>query len=85
MPRYYIDLRGHFGTTEDPSGIDLPSTEAAHAEALMAAERILNSWAGEFPKYCDEIVIEVLNEQLRPILIIPFSEFAKQREPSPQT
>ncbi len=85
MPRYYIDLRGHFGTNEDPSGIDLPNTEAAHVEALIAAERLLNSWAGEFPKYCDEIVVEVLNEQLRPILIIPFSDFAKQIDSSSQT
>ena len=34
MPRYYIDLKGHFGTTEDPSGIDLPNIAAAHEEAL---------------------------------------------------
>ncbi|MGF9762974.1 hypothetical protein AAII07_48245 [Microvirga sp. 0TCS3.31] len=85
MPRYYIDLRGHFGTTEDPSGIDLPNTGAAHVQASMAAERLLGSWTGEFPKYYDEIVVEVLNEQLRPILIIPLSDFAKEMEPSSQS
>jgi hypothetical protein len=54
-------------------------------EALMAAATLLNSWTGEFPKYCDDIVVEGLNEHLRLILIILFSEFAKQMEPSPQT
>ena len=81
MPRYYIDLKGHFGTTEDPSGIDLPNIAAAHEEALKTAKRLVEGWAGAPPKYSDEIVIEVMNEQLRPVLIIPFSEFAAHGAP----
>ena len=26
MPRYYIDVRSHFGINEDPSGVELPDT-----------------------------------------------------------
>jgi hypothetical protein len=73
--------QGHFGTTEDPSGIDLPSIAAAHEEALKTAKRLVEGWAGVPPKYSDEIVIEVMNEQLRPVLIIPFSEFAAHGAP----
>src|SRR5215207_1190012 len=76
MPRYYIDLRRHFGTTEDPSGIVLPNIAAVHAEALKTARRLVDGWAGVPPKYCDEIIIEVMNEQLRPVLIIPVSDLA---------
>ena len=49
MPRYYIDLKGHFGTTEDPSGIDLPNIAAAHEEALKTAKRLVEGWAGVPP------------------------------------
>src|SRR5215204_1129466 len=75
MPRYYIDLKGHFGTTEDPTGIEVPNVAAAQTEALKVAERLLNNWEAVSPKYRDEIFIEVINEQLRPVLIVSLSEF----------
>jgi len=76
MPRYYIDLRGHFGTIEDPSGIELPDVATARTEALKVAGRLLESWAGRRPSYCDEIAIEVVSEEQHPVLTIPYSEFA---------
>lgn len=81
MPRYYIDVRSHFGTDEDPSGIELPDIAAARIQALKVAEQLLKSWAGMLPHYSSEIVVEVVGEDLRPILIIPWAEIGpKPRE-----
>ena len=71
MPRYYIDVKSHFGTNEDPSGIELPDIAAARTEALKIAEKLLKSWAGMSPSYGNEIFIEIVGEDLRPVLIIP--------------
>jgi hypothetical protein len=82
MPRYYIDVRGHFGTNEDPSGVELPNVAAAKAEALKIAESLAEGWAGLVPRYCNEIVVEVRDEDLRPILTIPYSEIALDAQAS---
>ncbi len=74
MPRYYIDVRSHFGINEDPSGVDLPDISAARTEALKVAENLLKSWAGMSPEYGSEVVIEIVGEDLRPVLSIPCSE-----------
>ncbi|WP_262027057.1 DUF6894 family protein [Microvirga sp. Mcv34] len=74
MPRYYIDVKSHFCTDEDPSGIELPDLQAARIEAAKVAERLLKSWAGMLPQYSSEIMIEIVGEDLRPVLIIPCSE-----------
>ena len=71
MPRYYIDIRSHFGTDEDPSGIELPDVAAAKTEALRIAQELLLSWAATPPSYSNEIMIEIVGEDLRPVLIIP--------------
>ncbi|MDP8918228.1 MAG: hypothetical protein M3O00_04995 [Pseudomonadota bacterium] len=71
MPRYYIDVRSHFGINEDPSGVELPDISAARTEALKVAENLLKSWAGMSPEYGSEVVIEIVGEDLRPVLIIP--------------
>ena len=71
MPRYYIDVRSHFGINEDPSGVELPDISAARTEALKVAENLLKSWAGMSPEYGSEVVIEIMGEDLRPVLIIP--------------
>ncbi|UVF17955.1 hypothetical protein HPT29_015675 [Microvirga terrae] len=71
MPRYYIDVRSHFGIDEDPSGVELPDIAAARNEAARVAERLLKSWAGMSPNYSSEIMIEIVGEDLRPVLIIP--------------
>jgi hypothetical protein len=77
MPRFYIDLRGHFGTREDPSGTELPDLAAARREAIRIAEELLNSWSGMIPSYYDEIAIEVRGEDLSPVVMIPYAELAK--------
>jgi hypothetical protein len=71
VPRYYIDVRSHFGINEDPSGVELPDIFAARTEALKVAENLLKSWAGMSPEYGSEVVIEIVGEDLRPVLIIP--------------
>jgi len=71
LPRYYIDIRSHFGIDEDPSGIELPDIAAARSEALRIAQLLLRSWAAMPPHYSDEIMIEIVGEDLRPVLIIP--------------
>jgi hypothetical protein len=71
VPRYYIDVRSHFGIDEDPSGVELPDIAAARIEALKVAENLLKSWAGMSPSYGSEIMIEIVGEDLRPVLIIP--------------
>lgn len=77
MPRFYIDIRGHFGTQEDLSGTELPNVAAARSRALRIVGELLNSWSGMLPSYYEEITIEVRGEDLRPIVMIPYSEFAK--------
>jgi hypothetical protein len=74
VPRYYIDVRSHFGTEEDHSGIEVPDLSAARAEALKVAERLLQSWAAIPADYSRDIMIEIVGEDLRPVLIIPCSE-----------
>ena len=71
LPRYYIDIRSHFGTDEDPSGIELPDVAAAQSEALKVLQSLLQRWAAMPPNYSDEIFIEIVGEDLRPVLIIP--------------
>jgi hypothetical protein len=74
LPRYYIDIRSHFGTDEDPSGVDLPDIAAAESEALKVVQNLLRGWAAMPPNYSDEIFIEIVGEDLRPVLIIPCSD-----------
>lgn len=71
MPRFYIDIRSHFGTDEDPSGVELPDIAAAKSEAMRIAQELLQSWAAMPPHYSNEIMIEIVGEDLRPVLIIP--------------
>jgi hypothetical protein len=73
VPRYYIDIRTHFGLDEDPSGVELPDIAAARSEALKVAQTLRRSWASMQPSYSDEIFIEIVGEDLRPVLIIPCS------------
>ncbi|MBB3020712.1 hypothetical protein FHR70_003798 [Microvirga lupini] len=74
MPRYYIDIRSHFGIDEDPSGVDLPDVAAARSEALKMLQVLLGNWAAMPPGYSDAIFIEIIGEDLRPVLIIPCSD-----------
>lgn len=71
VPRYYIDIRSHFGIDEDPSGIELPDIAAAEAEALKIVRALLQHWAAMPPDYSRDIMIEIVGEDLRPVLIIP--------------
>jgi hypothetical protein len=61
MPRYYIDVRSHFATDEDPEGVELPDIAAAKAEALKMGARRLEDWAELPPAYSNAIVIEIID------------------------
>ena len=78
MPRYYIDVRSHFATNEDPDGVELPDIAAAKAEALRVAARLLEDWAEIPPTYSSAIVIEIVDEDLNPVLAIPYMDIAGQ-------
>jgi hypothetical protein len=79
MPRYYIDIRSHFATSEDPDGIELPDIAAATAEALRVGAKLLETCAGLTPSYSSAIVIEVVDEHFHPVLVIPYTDVAVQR------
>ena len=51
--------------------MDLPDIAAARSEALKVVQSLLQSWAAMPPNYSDEIFIEIVGEDLRPVLIIP--------------
>ena len=74
MPRFYIDLRSHFGTTEDPEGVELPDIATAKAEALKRAASLSENWAHLPLQYSADIRIEIVSEDLRPLLTIPYFE-----------
>jgi hypothetical protein len=74
LPRYYIDVRSHFGIDEDPNGMELPDVAAARSEALKMVQTLLRNWAAMPPGYSDEIFIEIVGEDLRPVLTIPCSD-----------
>lgn len=54
--------------------MDLPDIAAAQSEALKVLQNLLRSWATMTPNYSDEIFIEIVGEDLRPVLIIPCSD-----------
>jgi hypothetical protein len=79
MPRYYIDVRSHFATNEDPDGIELPDVAAARAEALKMGAKLLDDWARLPSAYSSAIVIEIVDEDLHPVLAIPYMDIAVQK------
>jgi hypothetical protein len=79
MPRYYIDIRSHFATNEDTDGIELPDIAAARAEALKIGARLLEDWALLPSAYSSAIVIEIVDEDLNPVLAIPYMDIAVQK------
>ena len=76
MPRFYIDLRSHFGTYEDTIGVDLPDTATAKAEALKKAASLAVSWDHLPAQYCADIGIEIVGEALKPLLSILYFELS---------
>jgi hypothetical protein len=81
MPRYYIDVRSHFGRNEDLDGVELPDIATARAQALRLGGKLLEGCTDLSPDYSSQIVIEVVDEELRPILAIPYAEIAEQPQP----
>ena len=76
MPRFYIDLRSHFGTNEDTIGVDLPDIATAKAEALKRAASLAEGWDHLPAQYSADIGIEIVGEDLKPLLSIPYIELS---------
>jgi hypothetical protein len=79
MPRYYLDVRSHFAANEDPDGVELPDIAAAKAEALKLGAELLDDWARLPSRYLSAIVIEIVDEDLNPVLAIPYMDIAVQK------
>ena len=79
MPRYYIDVRSHFATNEDPDGVELPDVAAAKAEALKLGAELLDDWARLPSTYLSAIVIEIVDEDLDSVLAIPYMDIAVKK------
>lgn len=76
MPTYYFTLKGDDFESPDLAGKSLPDDEAARAEAeRLAAELVENALiAGRTPP---DAVVEVDDEQMRPILALPLNPAAR--------
>ncbi len=81
MPRYYIDVRSHFGRNEDLNGVELPDIATAKTEASRLGGKLLEGCTDLSPDYRNQIVIEIVDEELQPVLAIPYGEIAKQSQP----
>jgi len=72
MPTYYFTLRGESFELPDLAGKSLPDDAAARAEAeRLAAELIETAMvAGTLPP---DAVVEVDDEEMRPVLALPLN------------
>lgn len=72
MPTYYFTLRGESFELPDLAGKTLPDDEAARAEAeRLAAELVETALASGALR--PEAVLEVDDEEMRPLLALPLS------------
>ncbi len=73
MPTYYFNLRGERFERPDLAGKTLPDDAAARAEAERLAAELAETAlvAGTVPP---DAVIEVDDEEMRPLLALPLSE-----------
>jgi hypothetical protein len=72
MPTYYFNLRGEDFELPDLAGKTLSDTEAARAEAERLAAELVESAliSGTVPP---DAVVEVDDEQMRPLLALPLN------------
>ena len=75
MPRYFFHARSDKGLTRDEEGVNLPDVEAAHAEALKAAEQMWCNLAPDVAR--NDMAIEVTDEAGQAVLTVPFLEAAE--------
>jgi len=71
MPRYFFHIREHDNFDEDLEGIDLPSVDAAHAEALAAAREMVAELV-KYGEWIDGKTFEVCDESGSIIHRLPF-------------
>lgn len=75
MPTYYFALRGEGFELPDLAGKDLPDDSAARAEAERLAAELVETAvaAGTVPQGA---VVEVDDEDMRPVLALPLNAAA---------
>jgi hypothetical protein len=76
MPRFFFHARSGDGLTRDHEGQDLPNREAAHAEALAAAEQLWGDLPPDVAR--EDLSLEVADETGAAILTVPFAEAAER-------
>ena len=73
MPRLYLHLRDGVDLCEDPDGGDYPSIADARDEAIQGAREIMSDHI-KFGERMDHCVIEIVDEEGRVVLLVPFQE-----------
>lgn len=73
MPRYHFHLHECGQIISDDEGIDLPDVAAAHEEAVTSARELIAAEVQQ-GRLCLRCRIEVVDEQQRPVLVLPFTD-----------
>jgi hypothetical protein len=71
MARFYIDLRSHFGTTEDPEGVELPDIATAKMEALKRAATLSESEGVKLAHECPEHRVDLQHNATARLSLAP--------------
>jgi hypothetical protein len=76
MPRYYFNVRTGNDVTLDPEGEEMPDTDAARAEAILAAMQILAEKvsAGQL---VDGQTFEIVDDSGEMVAVVPFQDALK--------
>lgn len=77
MRRFYFNL--HNGLeTEDQEGVELPDLAAAREVALQSIAAIVAEHIARGGRICLSHSLEVLDEDRRPVLLLPFAELIER-------
>jgi hypothetical protein len=76
MTRYFFNVRCKTFETPDLVGCDLTDDDAARAEAERLRRNVLTSGLGP-PLFLERPWIEVVDEDQRPIMLLPIDEFPR--------
>jgi hypothetical protein len=84
MPLYFFDIHNGYGLYDkDYHGTDLPDAETARLDASKVACEFSEGWRHEPPGSLDSMVVEVVDENGRPVLTVPFPRTQETLQSSP--
>lgn len=69
MPRYYFNIRDGYDLDEDEEGVDLPSLDAAKAEAQATVEELRDELGAD----ANSIQLEVTDEEGHRLFSLSFA------------